>query len=95
MPKRGRKRHNSRDREYSKKRRYTSCSPTRGRDTWKASKHSQSKGDMMDTATEIRMLKMKLDLLTAQINLLRKQLHYNRQAAHTGKEAHKSFCILM
>ena len=49
----------------------------------------------MDTATEIRMLKMKLDLLTAQINLLRKQLYSNRQAAHTGKEAHKNFCILM
>ena len=95
MPKRKRKRHYSIDREYCKKRRYTSCSPIRGRDTWKASKHSQSNGDMMDTATDIRILKMKLDLLTAQINLLCKQLQYNPQADHTGKEAHKSFCILM
>ena len=95
MPKRRRKQLYSRDREYCKKRRYASCSRSRGRPTRKALTPSQSKEDVMDTATEIRMLKMKLDLLTAQINLLRKQLHHNNQAAHTGQKAHESFCILM
>ena len=95
MPKRRRKDYYSLNREYSKKRRYRSCSPSRERATRKALIHSQTKEDDTDMASEIRILKIKLDLITAQVNLLRKQLHQARQAAHTGQKAQGGFCILM
>ena len=88
MPKRKRKLCYCRDQEYCKRRRYATCS-------YSTERAPRKEEDEMDTATEIRTLNIRVDILQAQINLLRNQVHHIPQAAHTGQETQKSSCCLM
>ena len=87
MPKRKRNLCYCQDQEYCKRRRYATCSsPT---------ERAPRKEDEMDTATEIRTLNMRVDILQVQINLLRNQVHNIPQDVHIGQETQKSSCCLM
>ena len=83
MPKRIRNTEFRRDRDYRKKRRYNSLSPSRGR-------HNK-----IDIDTQMRILQMNLDLLRAQVKLLRKEVRDLRQQPPTGQKHEKSTCAIM
>ena len=86
----------SRDREHKTQKRNRSVSPSEPKVTRKRFKHSSSQQEDPDTQTELRILKLKVDFLTAKVNLLQYQLHNAHSQTNEMEEAHKkSYCILM
>ena len=86
----------SRDREHKKQKRNRSISPSEPKVSRKRFKHSSSQQEELDTQTELRILKLKVDFLTTQLNLIQHQLHNSRSQTYEMEEAHKkSYCIIM
>ena len=80
---------------YNKRRRYRSSSPSRERPKRKVFTDCHSKEDEMDTVNQIKILRMKVDLLTAQLALIRKELHERDQRSQRDKETQCRLCIFM
>ena len=87
----------SRDQGHKKQKRNRSVSPSKTQPRRKRFKHSSSQQEEQDTQTELRILKLKVDFLTAQVKLLQHKLHTNSHSqTHEMEEAHKkSSCIIM
>ena len=97
MPGRSRKhRKHILDQGYTKRKRYRSCSPSQEQATRKRFKQSISQQELLDTHTEIRSLKLQVDILTAQVKLLQRELrNFSPQTHEMEQPPKRSSCIIL